>query len=239
VCELKKGVPMNSLLTQYDIRESGRQAAINRQQLQRANVFTVSLMGCPGCGKTTLIDATLSQITPRIRVGAITCDPTWAKDRDLTARHPKKVVRINSRNGGGNRLQPKQLRDALFQLPPLSIDLLLIENVDDLDEPIAPDVAQDVTISVFSVPAGDENPTKHPNLVRVADVVLLNKIDLLPFVPFELTVFRQNVKRLNPHVEILELSATTRQGMIQWTDWLRRRIDQKRRAAKTREERVR
>jgi hydrogenase nickel incorporation protein HypB len=197
-------------------------AAMNRQALREAGVFTVSIAGGPGCGKTSLIDATIQRLMPEVHVGVIACDISSHLDADRMFRDSDQVVQVNT--GGQGVADATHIRDALQWLDLSWLDLLFIENVGTLVGPVALDLGQDVTAAVFSVAAGHDKPEKHPELVQAASVVVLNKTDLLPAAPlFDVRVFRSGVRLLNPGVELLELSALTSQGIEQWLHWLRLR----------------
>jgi hydrogenase nickel incorporation protein HypB len=192
-------------------------ASINRQLLRDAGVYTVDLIGAPGCGKTALLEATIQQLAGKLSIGVAVGDLTTARDAQRMARWCDQVVQINT--GKGCHLDANQVRQALTRLNLAQIDVLVIENVGNLICPVGFDLGQDVKVGMFSISEGDDKPAKHPYLVQEASVLLLNKIDLQPYVPFDLKRFREDVKRLNPHVAVLELSA--HQGVIDpWIDWL-------------------
>lgn len=195
---------------------------LNRANLRRANVFTVSVVGGPGCGKTSLIDKTVQGLTPGIHVGVIAGDMRSHRDADLVSRHSEQVVQVTT--GDRPCLDAGHVRDALGHLDLRWIDLLLIENVGTLTAPADRNLGQDVTAVVFSVAAGDDKAEKHPDLVRAADVVLINKIDLRPAVPFDLEAFHSDVRRINPSAAVFELSPLYDRGMPAWLDWLKARV---------------
>ena len=197
-------------------------ATLNRETLRKAGIVTVSIVGGPGCGKTTLIDATLERLMPDVHVGVIACDVASHRDADRMSRHSDQVVQVNT--GEGHGLRPSHVRDALRWLDLEWLDLLLIENVGTLIGPANLDLGQDDTAVLFSVAAGDDKADKHPDLVRGAKLVILNKTDLLPSVPFNLTGFRSDVKRINPAAELIELSALQSTGLDHWLAWLKHRV---------------
>ena len=192
-------------------------ADLNRQALRDAGIFTVSVLGGPGCGKTTLIDAAIERLMPEVHVGVIACDMTSDLDADRLTRHGDQVVQVNV--GASGLLDATYIRDALGWLDLQWIDVLFIENIGTLvGKPL--DLGQEVTVAMFSVAAGHDKPAKHPELVRAADVVVLNKTDLLPAVPFDLHAFRTVVKGLNPGARSFELSALTGAGVDEWSNWV-------------------
>jgi hydrogenase nickel incorporation protein HypB len=192
-------------------------ADLNRKALREAHVFSVSVMGGPGCGKTSLIDATIQRLMPEIHVGVIACDLASHVDADCMTRHSDQVVQVNV--GECGVLDATFIRDALEWLDMRWMDVLFIENIGTLvGKPL--DLGQDATVAMFSVAAGDDKPAKHPDLVRAADLVVLNKTDLLPVVPFDLNVFRRDVKSINPAAKHFDLSALTGSGLDAWMKWV-------------------
>jgi hydrogenase nickel incorporation protein HypB len=145
-------------------------------------------------------------------------DLTTRRDGDRLARWCDQVVQIST--GQGCHLEAGQVRDALASLDLAAIDLLFIENVGNLICPVGFDLGQAAKVGIFSTTEGDDKPGKHPYLVDAADVLLLNKVDLLPYVSFDRSAFDADVRLLNPRVPILGLSATTGEGLDGWFDWL-------------------
>ena len=192
-------------------------ADINRAVLRDAGVFTVSLMGGPGCGKTTLIDATILRLMPKVHVGVIACDIASHLDADRMIRHSDQVVQVNV--GDSGVLDATYIRDALKWLDLKWVDVLFIENIGTLiGTPL--DLGQDATVAMFSVAAGHDKPAKHPELARAASAVVLSKTDLITAVPFDVQAFRNEVSRINPDARRFELSALKGAGMASWVDWL-------------------
>jgi hydrogenase nickel incorporation protein HypB len=196
-------------------------AALNRQRLRRAGVFTVDLMGAPGCGKTALIEATLRRLVPKLRVGVIVGDPTTQRDADRMARHTDQVVQVNT--GKGCHLEAHHVMEAVSRMQVDNLDVLFIENVGNLICPVGFDLGQDVKVGMFCTTGGDDKPAKHPYIVCESSLLVLGKTDLLPLVPFDRDLFRSDIRRLNPTVELIELSALTGPGMDRWLDWLQER----------------
>lgn len=197
-------------------------ASQNRNAFRDAGVLAVRVLGGPGCGKTSLIASTIDSISPDARVGVIACNTESQRNADRYASKTTQVVQIST--GQGGVVDATHIREALGCLNLKAIDLLFIENTGTLSLPEISDLGQDATATVFSVAAGDDKADKHPNLVHASDVILLNKIDLLPAVPFDLKVFQSDLKRLKPGVPLMELSALKMGGMELWSTWLRARM---------------
>lgn len=192
-------------------------AALNRQELREAGVFTIDLMGAPGCGKTALLESTLRMLRWSIRMGVIAGDLTTDRDAERIGRRCHQVVQINT--GKGCHLDANQVRQAMSRLVLNELDVLFIENVGNLICPVGFDLGQDLKVGMFSISEGDDKAAKHPYIVHEADLLLLNKTDLLPHVPFDLERFRTDVRRLNARVRLIELSVLHTQ-VGEWLDWL-------------------
>jgi hydrogenase nickel incorporation protein HypB len=193
-------------------------AAINRQRLNEARVFTIDLMGAPGCGKTALIEATLRLLANDLRVGVLVGDLTTQRDADRMARYSDQVVQINT--GKGCHLEAHHILQGMSRIDIEGLDVLFIENVGNLICPVGFDLGQDVKVGMFCTTGGDDKAAKHPYIVCESDLLLLGKTDLLPYVPFDLDLFRTDIRRLNPEVDVIELSSSTGNGMDAWIRWI-------------------
>ena len=194
----------------------------NRKLLRDAGVFTVSIFGGPGSGKTTLVDAALERLPPEMRVGVVVCDVFSHRDADRIALRNKQVVQVNT--GDGAIVNPAHIRSALLRLDLKQLDLVFIENVGSLTGITSLDLGQEASVALLSVAGGDDKADKHPDFVRAVDVVLLNKTDLLPGLPFDLAAFRDDVQRLNPTAPLFELSTLRGAGVGPWIGWLKNSI---------------
>jgi len=197
-------------------------AAGNRAILAAAGTACVNLMGSPGCGKTALLERTLEALAGDLRVGVVTGDLTTTRDAERIAVHTKDVSQINT--GRGCHLDANQVRQGMGHLPLDDLDLLVIENVGNLICPVGFDLGQDAKVGMFSVPEGDDKPAKHPYLVLEAALLLLNKSDLLPHVPFDLGVFERDVRAMREDVPVLTMSVLTGDGFDGWLDWVRKLV---------------
>jgi hydrogenase nickel incorporation protein HypB len=200
-------------------------AKLNRQNLGEAGILSVSLSGGPGCGKTALIEAAICRLMPETLVGVIACDESSHLDADRMLLESEQVVQVNT--GQQGTPDSTHIRDALQWLDLKRIELLFIENVGTLAITHSIDFGQDITAAMFSVAAGDDKASKHPELVKSADVVVLNKIDLLQAVPFDAKAFRADVHRLNSSAELFEVSALNGDGVDRWCQWLKAKMEQR------------
>ena len=195
-------------------------AADNRAELERRGIFSVDLIGAPGSGKTALLESTLRALKGHRRPAVLVGDLATRRDGDRLARWCDQVVQIST--GQGCHLEANQVRDALGQIDLDAVDLLFIENVGNLICPVGFDLGQAAKVGLFSLTEGDDKAATHPYLVEAADLLLLNKIDLLPHLSFDRSSFEADVRLLNPRVPILDVSATTGEGLDAWIAWLER-----------------
>jgi hydrogenase nickel incorporation protein HypB len=193
-------------------------AAATRGDLKRRGIFTIDLIGAPGSGKTALLEATLQAVAGRRRPAVLVGDLATRRDGDRLARWCDRVVQIST--GEGCHLEAIQVREALRQVDLDGVDLLFIENVGNLICPVGFDLGQTVKVGLFSLTEGDDKAAKHPYLVAAADLILLNKIDLAPYLTFDRPGFEADVRQLNPKVPILGVSSTTGEGFGAWLAWL-------------------
>jgi hydrogenase nickel incorporation protein HypB len=196
-------------------------AAQNQRTLDERNTVAVNLMASPGAGKTSLVMRTIEALWGRLRVGAIEGDTASQVDADRVATAGVPVVQINT--GGGCRLDANMVRPALEQLPLDEIDLLLIENVGNLVCPAGLALGEHVDVVIASVPEGDDKPYKYPGIFVAVDAVVINKIDLLPYLEFDVPAFRDLVAGLNPGARIFEVSCKSGEGIEAWAEWLESR----------------
>jgi hydrogenase nickel incorporation protein HypB len=200
-------------------------ASVNHQLLAQSKVFSLNLMASPGAGKTSFILQTIQALRGRMRIGVIegdTAPVTIDADKVIAAGMP--AVQINT--GGDCHLDAVMVQSGLRQLPLDEIDLLIIENVGNLVCPAAFNLGTHANILVASIPEGDDKPYKYPAIYRGLDVLIINKIDLLPYVPFKMDYFRQGVEMLNPGVSTFAVSCATGEGISAWTGWIADRVQQ-------------
>lgn len=197
-------------------------AALNRERLQQCGVLGLNLMASPGAGKTSLIEKSLPLLTNDLRVGVIEGDIATSFDAERTTRAGARSVQINT--GGSCHLDGPMISKAMDELPLDDLDLLIVENVGNLICPASFALGTAASVLVASVPEGDDKPYKHPRMYRGVDVLVVNKIDLLPHVTFDMAHFRQGVKALNADPRIFELSCRTGEGIEPWVAWVREQV---------------
>lgn len=190
----------------------------NREILDLARVFGINIMASPGAGKTTFILRTLEALHGRLRMGVIEGDIATSIDADKAAAAGLPAVQINT--GGDCHLDAVMVSKALPALPLQELDLVIIENVGNLVCPAGFALGTHINILVASIPEGDDKPHKYPGMYRGVHALVINKIDLLPFVPFNMDFFLKGVEILNPGVVTFTVSAKTGEGMSSWADWL-------------------
>jgi len=189
-----------------------------RARLDRAGVFSVNLMASPGAGKTSLVERTVRGLQGQLRLAVVDGDLATSLDADRAAAAGAQAVQVNT--GGQCHLDAPMLEGALAQLDLAAIDLLLVENVGNLVCPASFKLGTHRNVLVASVPEGDDKPYKYPSTYRGVDVLLLNKIDLLPYVDFRMEYFQRGVELLNPGLLTFAVSCRTEAGVEGWLSWL-------------------
>jgi hydrogenase nickel incorporation protein HypB len=190
----------------------------NEALLKDRHILTVNLMASPGAGKTSLILQTAKALAGRARLGVIEGDVASRIDADKVASADIPVIQINT--GGECHLDALTVQKALKTIPLAEIDMLIIENVGNLICPVEYRLGEAIRVVVASVPEGDDKPYKYPGIFTAVDAVVLNKIDLAPYVEFKRDALREGVVRLNPRAAMFELSCRTGEGIAAWADWL-------------------
>ncbi|MBM4427541.1 MAG: hydrogenase nickel incorporation protein HypB [Chloroflexi bacterium] len=201
------------------LNANDRLAEENFARIEAAGVFSINIIASPGAGKTSLIEKTLPLLKGRLRVAAVDGDIATSIDTDrAAAAGASAAVQINT--GGDCHLDAVMLRGALDQLDLTQFDLLIVENVGNLVCPANFKLGTHKTVLVASIPEGDDKPYKYPGTYRGVDALVVNKIDLLPYVDFRMDYFTQGVQVLNPNVTTFPLSCRTGEGLEAWVDWL-------------------
>ncbi|MCC6230784.1 MAG: hydrogenase nickel incorporation protein HypB [Phycisphaerales bacterium] len=194
-------------------------ARLNRARLDSRGILGLNIMASPGAGKTSIIECIVPKLSRDLRVGVIEGDIATSFDAERAAAAGATAVQINT--GGSCHLEAQMVSQALDQLPLDALDLLIVENVGNLICPATFALGTHQNILVASVPEGDDKPYKHPRMYRGVQVLIINKVDLLPYVRFDIERFRRGVNALNEGVLTFEVSCTTGAGMEALVDWVR------------------
>ena len=212
-------MPQNIPVVENILNANDRIAQENYNRLENAGVFSINILASPGAGKTSLIEQTLPRLKDKLRVAAIDGDIATSIDSDrAAAAGALAAIQINT--GGDCHLDAVMLHGALEKLTLPEYDLLIVENVGNLVCPANFKLGTHKTVLVASVPEGDDKPYKYPGTYRGVDVLIINKIDLLPYVNFRMDYFERGVQVLNPNVKTFRTSCTTGEGLDAWADWL-------------------
>jgi len=196
-------------------------ASQNQRLLDEYKVFAINIMSSPGAGKTSLILQTIARLKDKLRIGVVEGDFASTVDADKVKNEAAAVVQITTRNMSEQcALIANMVSHALKCLPLVDIDLLLIENVGNLLCPAEFVLGEHKRVVISSLPEGDDKPIKYPVIFADADAVVINKLDLLPYVDFDIAAFEKAIKRLNPEVRILQVSCKTGAGIENWCSWL-------------------
>lgn len=199
-----------------------RIAERNRAMLDELGVFGINIMASPGAGKTSFILKMLEALNGRLKFGVIEGDLASSIDAEKAMAAGLPAVQINT--GGECHLDAVMLADALPALPLRELDLVMVENVGNLVCPANFQIGTHLNVLIASIPEGDDKPYKYPSMYRGMQVLIINKIDLLPYVPFNMEYFRKGVEVLNPGVEVFPVSCKTGENMDAWVDWLVKKI---------------
>jgi hydrogenase nickel incorporation protein HypB len=202
------------------LSENDRIAGELRERFRKNDVLCLNLISSPGAGKTSLLERTLEGFARGERVAVLTGDIQTDNDAARLARFGFPVQQITT--GGTCHLDARMIARALEAWSLEDLDLLLIENVGNLVCPASYDLGEAAKIVVLSAPEGEDKPLKYPSIFFKSALLLLNKIDLLPYVPFDIGKARENARRVHPEMEIVEVSCATGQGLDVWRQWLAR-----------------
>ncbi|GAB6904205.1 Hydrogenase nickel incorporation protein HypB [Desulfosarcina cetonica] len=203
-------------------------AARLRAAFAEKGVFVLNMMSSPGSGKTTTLQKTLARIMPRLRCAVIVGDICTTVDADRLAQSGAPVVQINTDEFGGDcHLAAHVVERAVAGLDLDGIDLLIVENIGNLVCPAEFDIGEDKRVVVLSVTEGEDKPAKYPLMFRECDATLLNKIDLLPYLDFDMDLARTSIAKIHPGMPVFEISAKTEVGFDDWIGWLEAQVKKK------------
>lgn len=194
----------------------------NQMRLNAARIFGMNFMASPGAGKTSVIEQTIQRLAGELRMGVIEGDIATSIDAERVQEAGAIAVQINT--GGNCHLEAHMVRNALNSLPLDETDLLIVENVGNLVCPASWKLGTHQNVLIASVPEGDDKPYKYPGMYRGVDVLIINKIDLMPYIPFKMDYFREGVEILNPGLTTFAISCRTGEGLDEWVDWVKESV---------------
>jgi hydrogenase nickel incorporation protein HypB len=197
-------------------------AAKNRDWLVKRNIVALNLVSAPGSGKTTLLERTITDLKGAVSVSVIEGDQETINDAERIKATGCNVIQLNT--GSGCHLEAAMVARALDELQPANDSLLFIENVGNLVCPALFDLGEVAKVVILSATEGDDKPLKYPHMFRASNVMIVNKIDLLPYVRFDTDACIAHARAVNPKLTIFQVSATSGQGLQGWYDWLRQQI---------------
>jgi hydrogenase nickel incorporation protein HypB len=216
-------------LEQKVLSENDQIAAELRAILKAAGTLSLNFIGSPGAGKTALLEGTLERLPANKKAAILTGDIQTENDARRLARYGFPVRQITT--GGACHLDARMVEKHLDGWLARGLELLFIENIGNLVCPTSYDLGEDAKIVVLSVAEGEDKPLKYPGIFRKAELMLVTKVDLLPYVPFRLEAAVANARQINPRIAIIETSYSTGAGFDRWLDWLASRAEQKRASA--------
>jgi len=214
--------PSRTLQIELDIlQQNNMLAQRNRGWFEAKNILVLNLVSSPGSGKTTLLERTITALKDEISVSVIEGDQQTLNDANRIAATGAPVIQVNT--GKGCHLDAQMIRRACDELAPADGSVMMIENVGNLVCPAMFDLGEASKVVIISVTEGDDKPLKYPTMFAAADLCLINKMDLLPYVDFDVDKCEQAARTVNPRLEFHRVSATTGEGMDQWYEWLKNR----------------
>lgn len=212
----------------YEIKQSvfednDKEAEQVRAELKREKTFLLNLMSSPGGGKTTTLERTIGALKDKLRIGVMEADIDSAVDADTISKTGVKVIQLHT--GGMCHLDADMTRQGLREMGTEDVDLAILENVGNLVCPAEFDTGAVKNAMILSVPEGDDKPLKYPLMFKVCHCLLINKIDVLPYFDFDIEACKERVRKLNPDMKIIPISAKTGEGMEEWYEWLKQQAD--------------
>jgi hydrogenase nickel incorporation protein HypB len=201
------------------LKDQNLAATFNRETFKKNHTLVINLMSSPGAGKTTLLEETIKALMNEFHMAVIEGDLATDLDAERLRSLGVKTVQINT--VGGCHLDARMIAKTLPDFELDSIDILFIENIGNLVCPSGYDLGQEYKVVVLSVPEGNDKIPKYPVMFRRTDVTIINKIDLLPYVSFNIEEAKRNLKEINPQAQLKALSANTGEGMEEWIDWIK------------------
>lgn len=203
-------------------KNNDERAEMLRNEMKEKGVFLLNLMSSPGSGKTTTLCGTINKLKDEMRIGVMEADIDSDVDAATISETGAKAIQLHT--GGMCHLDADMTRQGVEALGTEDVDLAILENVGNLVCPAEFDTGATKNAMILSVPEGDDKPLKYPLMFSICDVLLVNKIDVMPYFDFDLEACRERVTRLNPNIKVIPISAKTGEGMEEWADWLRQEV---------------
>jgi hydrogenase nickel incorporation protein HypB len=207
------------------LQANERLAAANRKRFDEAGIFVFNLMSSPGAGKTSLLEKTVDGLADRIKMAVIEGDLQCSFDAERIQRKGVQAVQINT--DGGCHLDGNMIQIALESLNLDDLDLLIIENVGNLVCPAEFNLGEHEKVMILSVTEGDDKPSKYPLMFQLTSVLLVNKVDLLPYIDCDVAKIRERARQINANQQIFEISCRTGEGLSAWFSWLEQKVKEK------------
>lgn len=196
----------------------------NKGYFDAKNIFAINLVSSPGSGKTSLLERTIADLKSEISFGVIEGDQQTSNDADRIAALEIPVIQINT--GKGCHLDSEMISKAVKQLSPVDGSLLMIENVGNLVCPAMFDLGENIRVVIISITEGEDKPIKYPDMFYSSQICVINKIDLLPYLKFDIEKLKDYARKVNPNLEFFEVSATSGEGLESWYNFLRKSLKQ-------------
>ncbi|QER42635.1 hydrogenase nickel incorporation protein HypB [Thermodesulfobacterium sp. TA1] len=194
------------------------QARHNREHFEEYGIYAINLMSAPGSGKTTLLEKTIEALSGRLRIGVIEGDLETERDAERIRKKGVPVYQITT--GSACHLDASLVHKAMHKLPMDQVDLLFVENIGNLVCPASYDLGTHLNVTLLSVPEGEDKPEKYPLIFKVSQLVIITKVDLLPYFDFDLEKVKSQIQKINPKTQVIALSAKTGEGFDLWIKFL-------------------
>ena len=209
-------------IKQSVFQDNDRQADLLREELKKDKTFLLNLMSSPGSGKTTTLVRTIEALKDEMRIGVLEADIDSDVDAHTVSKAGAKAIQLHT--GGMCHLDADMTKQGLQGLGTEDVDFVILENVGNLVCPAEFDTGASKNAMILSVPEGDDKPLKYPLMFSIVDVLLINKIDAMDYFDFDIEAVKERVKKLNPNIKIIPISAKTGEGTSEWADWIRTEV---------------
>jgi hydrogenase nickel incorporation protein HypB len=209
-------------IKQSVFEDNDRQAELLRTELKKDKIFLLNLMSSPGSGKTTTVLRTIEALKNEMRIGVLEADIDSDVDAQTVSKTGAKVIQLHT--GGMCHLDAEMTKQGLIGLGTEDVDLIVLENVGNLVCPAEFDTGASKNAMILSIPEGDDKPLKYPLMFSIVDVLLINKMDAIGYFDFDLEAVKEWVKKLNPNIKVIPISAKTGEGTSEWVDWIRTEV---------------